>query len=304
MVAEHNKNKPSITSRHAPRYISRVLSEGNTQSTNYDNDSLMKKVMNNFNRQTSQRFEEYKERMQDKRQKRKEERDKNIQKIVEKDKMEKSLAEKVEKGCLRCGCALGGVAASVGIFGSVAANELTKVAMTAAITAAKEAGAAAGKIVGDTQGMNIVIEGLRALKADKLIPETYKSFVATKSYTEVTELTSSLLGEYRATCTGVKNSCPVSIERVPNLLEGALKKATSSAKAAADIATKEATEAAIKTSTEAIETTSYNFYAAIGYSVLAILIIVLIMVIIYLILRYRRKNKMNKKSQYTKLLNQ
>ncbi|KYN92977.1 rifin, partial [Plasmodium reichenowi] len=31
-----------------------------------------------------------------------------IQNIILKDKMDKSLAEKVEKGCLRCGCALGG----------------------------------------------------------------------------------------------------------------------------------------------------------------------------------------------------
>ncbi|KYN93000.1 rifin, partial [Plasmodium reichenowi] len=51
------------------------------------------------------------------------------------------------------------------------------------------------------------------------------------------------------------------------------------------------------------ETSTYA-YSAIGYSVLAILIIVLVMIIIYLILRYRRKKKMNKKDQYTKLLNQ
>ncbi|ETW32568.1 hypothetical protein PFFCH_00001 [Plasmodium falciparum FCH/4] len=49
---------------------------------------------------------------------------------------------------------------------------------------------------------------------------------------------------------------------------------------------------------------STYLYSAIGYSVLVILIILLIMVIIYLILRYRRKKKMNKKVQYTKLLNQ
>ncbi|SOV84108.1 rifin PIR protein, putative [Plasmodium reichenowi] len=301
----YNKNnEPYVTTHHKTIYTSRVLSEGDTQSSNYDNDPQMRKVMNNFNRQTSQRFEEYEERVKEKRQKRKEERDKNIQKIIEKDEMEKSLAQKIEKGCLRCGCGLGGVAASVGIFGAVAVNELIKAALTAALAAAKDAGIVAGKIVGDFHGMNIVIEGLRALNAHKLIPETYKSFVATKSYTQVKELTSSLLEKYNSTCTRVKNSCPVSIERVPNLLEGALEKATKSAKAAADIATNDATEAAIETSKKAIEAASYNSYSAIGYSVLAILIIVLVMIIIYLVLRYRRKKKMKKKSQYTKLLNQ
>ncbi|ETW32019.1 hypothetical protein PFFCH_00545 [Plasmodium falciparum FCH/4] len=53
-----------------------------------------------------------------------------------------------------------------------------------------------------------------------------------------------------------------------------------------------------------ITETSYNLYSAIGYSVLDILIIVLVMIIIYLVLHYRRKKKMNKKAQYTKLLNQ
>ncbi|ETW32018.1 hypothetical protein PFFCH_00544 [Plasmodium falciparum FCH/4] len=57
--------------------------------------------------------------MNEKRQKSKEQRDKNVQKIIEKDKIEKSLTEKVEKGCLRCGCGLGGVAASVGLFGGL-----------------------------------------------------------------------------------------------------------------------------------------------------------------------------------------
>ncbi|KYN92983.1 rifin, partial [Plasmodium reichenowi] len=105
---------------------SRLLSEKDMQSSSYDNDADIKSVMQQFDDHTSQRFEEYEERMKDKRQKHKEKRDKNIEQIIKKDKMDKSLAEKVEIGCLRCGCGLGGVAASVGIFGSVAVNELTK----------------------------------------------------------------------------------------------------------------------------------------------------------------------------------
>ncbi|WP_228715144.1 hypothetical protein, partial [Klebsiella pneumoniae] len=93
----------------------------------------MKSVKENFNRQTSQRFEEYEERMREKRQKCKEQCDKDIQQIILKDKIEKSLEEKVEKGCLRCGCGLGGVATSVGIFGAIAVNEWTKAATAAAV---------------------------------------------------------------------------------------------------------------------------------------------------------------------------
>ncbi|ETW38856.1 hypothetical protein PFTANZ_00434 [Plasmodium falciparum Tanzania (2000708)] len=133
----YSKNKPSITSHHTQ--TNRSLCECDTQSTNYNNDEDMKSVKENFDRQMSQRFEEYEERMKDKRQKHKEERDKNIQEIIKKDKREKSLAQKVEKGCVRCGCALGGVAASVGIFGTVAVKELTKAAITTATELAKEA---------------------------------------------------------------------------------------------------------------------------------------------------------------------
>nr|SPJ13211.1 rifin PIR protein,putative [Plasmodium sp. DRC-Itaito] len=118
-----------------------MLSECDIESSNYDNDTEMKSVKENFDRRTSQRLRKYNERMQDKRQKRKEQRDKNIQKIIEEDKREKSLAEKVEKGCLRCGCALGGVAASVGVFGGLGVYGSE---MAAATVAAKAAGIKAG----------------------------------------------------------------------------------------------------------------------------------------------------------------
>ncbi|CDO61547.1 rifin, partial [Plasmodium reichenowi] len=101
-----NKNKPSITSHHTQ--TNRSLCECDTESSIYNSDEEINSVKEIFERQTSQRFEVYEERMKEKRQKRKEERDKNIQKIIQKDKMERSLAEKIEKGCLKCGCALGG----------------------------------------------------------------------------------------------------------------------------------------------------------------------------------------------------
>ncbi|ETW39345.1 hypothetical protein PFNF135_06279 [Plasmodium falciparum NF135/5.C10] len=54
----------------------------------------------------------------------------------------------------------------------------------------------------------------------------------------------------------------------------------------------------------AVDATYASSQIAIIASVVVILVIVLVMVIIYLILRYRRKKKMTKKLQYTKLLNQ
>ncbi|SOV75755.1 rifin PIR protein, putative [Plasmodium reichenowi] len=322
--AHNNNNEPYITPRHTLIYTSRVLGESDIQSSNYDKDGDMKSVQEIFDQRTSQRFHEYDERLQDKRQKRKDERDKNIQQIIEKDKMEKSLAQKVEKGCLKCGCGLGGVAAGVGIFGAVSVNELTKAAMTAALASAEKAGAIAGKIVGDAKGMEIVILGLETLKADKLIPGTYKSFVATNHYTDVTGLVDIIDKNLSATCwasssvnesiCGLREKLGVIAqtgkEMVPQkaairrVLDQALQKATQSAKAAAEAATDEAKAAAIETNTGVVEAASSQLYSAIGYSVLAILIIVLIMVIIYLVLRYRRKKKMKKKAQYTKLLNQ
>ncbi|ETW51294.1 hypothetical protein PFMALIP_00659 [Plasmodium falciparum MaliPS096_E11] len=94
----------------------------------YDYNQEMKEVMQQFDERTSQRFREYDERMQEKRQTCKEQCDKDMQKIILKDKIEKelteklsalqtdisindiptcicekSLADKVEKNCLKCG---------------------------------------------------------------------------------------------------------------------------------------------------------------------------------------------------------
>ncbi|SCM18895.1 PIR protein, putative [Plasmodium sp.] len=54
----NNKNKPYITI-HAPTTTSRVLIECNIYMPNYDNDPDMNSVKESFDRQTSQRFEEY-----------------------------------------------------------------------------------------------------------------------------------------------------------------------------------------------------------------------------------------------------
>ncbi|CDO62026.1 rifin [Plasmodium reichenowi] len=293
----YNKNKPYIKPHYTPITTSRVLSECDTRSSIYDKDADMKSVKRHFDQQTSQRFEEYDERMQEKRQKRKEERDKNIEKIIEKDKMDKSLAEKIEKGCLSCGCGLGGVAASVGLFGGFGTYGWKISATTAAIQAAKQAGIQAG-----IEEAIVKIKGLSIIRSSSLV-EILPNFINESNYNTIPGLVDAVTAAINST----KNSCPNyggPMDQACNAIK------TNSTYFFRPIA--EAGQKATAATTESVETTklgevastSTYSYSAIGYAVLAILIIILVMIIIYLILRYRRKKKMKKKDQYTKLLNQ
>ncbi|SOV83983.1 rifin PIR protein, putative [Plasmodium reichenowi] len=306
----NNKNKPSITPYHTPIYTSRVLSECDIQSSIYDKDADMKSVKEKFDRQTSQRFEEYGERLQEKRQKRKEERDKNIQKIIEKDKMEKSLTQKIENGCLRCGCGLGGVAASVGLFGGLG----TYGWKTDAIAAVEKAAAAKGA----EAGMNILINKLKIeLVLKELYLDSLVKAITTKNYLNETLIFERVKEQYQA-CFSTESACgnklmlnhygsggegkgfETAVQDAKRIVQEGVNKASK--------ATTECTESQMATvqadELKNIAATSTYSYNTIGYSVLSILIIVLIMVIIYLVLRYRRKKKMKKKAQYTKLLNE
>nr|SPJ13199.1 rifin PIR protein, putative [Plasmodium sp. DRC-Itaito] len=270
-------NNPSITTHHITTTLSRLLSEGDTQSSNYDKDTGMKSVMQQFVDRTSQRFQEYEERMKDKRQKRKEQRDRNIQKIIEEDKREKSLVEKVEKGCLKCGCALGGVAASVGVFGGLGVYG----SKTAALAAATDAGVAEGLKVGLAEVMKIVTEALpRGTRAT--IPGID---LLRKMTTGISADNITLRGIFEC----------ISSNAQGQLYEDGYNKQASAAVAGAF-------EKGKADAITAANSASTQLYSAIGYSVLAILIIVLVMIIIYLVLRYRRKKKMKKKDQYAKLL--
>ncbi|SOV81635.1 rifin PIR protein, putative [Plasmodium reichenowi] len=296
-ILEHNENKTYITPHHIQ--TNRSLCECDIQSSINDKDADIKSVKENFDRQTSQRFEEYDERMKHKRQKRKEERDKKIQEIIEKDKMEKSLAEKVEKGCLMCGCGLGGVAASVGIFGAVAVKELTKSSMIAATNAGIKAGVEVGlenvtKLVTKAlEGQLFRIPPIEVLQ--KITEGKFTDGVTLPSIFKCinNNIDSQLYNTYDPFFTTVKNMAakPLSDFNSDFFQEAveAVKKAFADAKEGV------LTEGAIKTS---------SLTTGITASVVAIVVIILIMVIIYLILRYRRKKKLKKKAQYTKLLNQ
>ncbi|ETW39337.1 hypothetical protein PFNF135_06281 [Plasmodium falciparum NF135/5.C10] len=131
--------------KHEKNTTTRLLCECDLYTSIYDNDPEMILVMENFNKQTEERFHEYNERMQEKRKICKEQCEKDIQKIILKDKIEKelteklealetniktediptcvcekSVADKVEKTCLKCGGILGvGVTPSLGLLGEI-----------------------------------------------------------------------------------------------------------------------------------------------------------------------------------------
>ncbi|ETW38007.1 hypothetical protein PFAG_01208 [Plasmodium falciparum Santa Lucia] len=290
---ENNKNKPYITS-HTPTTTSRVLSECDLYMSSYVNDPDMKSVKENFDRQTSQRFEQYEERINVKRQKCKEQCDRDIQKIIVKDKVEKSLSEKVEKGCLRCGCGLGGVAAGVGIFGALGTYGWKVAATATAIEFATQEGIKAG--------IQAAIEQIKITVFNSLLNVEWLNFINASNYNSIAGLVEAV------------KAAVVSTERTSELSSNTMdrvRNALSEAENWFSPAVREGTQTTASTITTVQRTqlvdvtaTSTYSYMAIAYSVIAILIIVLVMIIIYLILRYRRKKKMNKKAQYTKLLNQ
>ncbi|SOV84195.1 rifin PIR protein, putative [Plasmodium reichenowi] len=351
-ILAHNKNKPQTTSRHTP--TTRLLCECEFYTpANYDNDPQMKAVMENFNKQTQQRFQDYDDRMKTTRQKCKERCDKEIQKIILKDKLEKqmaqhlttldtkintddiptcicekSMADKVEKTCLKGTKNLGGIVApSSGVLGGIAEGALyvwKPEALAAAIKAALEVNtakiAATANSAGLQAGIDAVIEGIiRVFDVTTLGNKALKSFITANNYTDSPRITSYIHSQYQTTCLtlGSENkalcflvdnvtSSPGKPVSATNVIGANVRKIVAGAEKAAKAeaaATEAAENAAIEAAQEkAMEAASTQLYNAIGYSVLAILIIVLIMVIIYLILRYRRKKKMKKKLQYIKLL--
>ncbi|EWC90918.1 hypothetical protein PFNF54_00162 [Plasmodium falciparum NF54] len=254
--------------------------------------------------------------MQSKRMQCKEQCDKEIQKIILKDKLEKelmdkfdtlhtdiqsdaiptcvcekSLADKVEKGCLRCGYGLGTVAPTVGLIGAIAVNEWTKAATAAATQKGIEA------------GINVVIDTLKRLFNIEVVTDLkWKTLITAQNYTDkilvgdvIRKLGNTLCGGSEDTAGGF---ClfTVKANTLPQAINGHVTKAIS-----------EGTAEVVKV-TEAemgkVTTSAGAYSTGIIVSVVAIVVIVLIMIIIYLILRYRRKRKMTKKMQFMKLLNE
>ncbi|SOS81842.1 PIR protein, putative [Plasmodium sp.] len=295
----HKKNKEYITSRHTPTTTSRVLSACDIQTSIYDNDPEMRSVKEYFDRQTSQRFEERNERMKDKRQKCKEQCDKDIQEIIVKDKIGKSLAERVEKGCLMCACGLGGGVAPVwGLVSGLWYATWINYTNTTLVKIATDKGIAEGLKVGLTKATEIATQ---ILKDSTKVPsiDVLKNITADVFTENITLLdifkhigsnmydTLDAKGYSQYCFTLESIAKPTTIRSFYSQQAAAVTNAVSDAKklVLADAAP----------TTNALTT-------AIIASVIAIVVIALVMIIIYLILRYRRKKKMKKKQQYTKLL--
>ncbi|SOS81666.1 PIR protein, putative [Plasmodium sp.] len=286
----YNKNKPYIKP-HAPTTTSRVLSECGIQTSIYDNDPEMRSVKEIFDRQTSQRFEEYEERLSERRQKCKEQCDKDIQKIILKDKAQKSLAEKVEKGCLICACGLGGGVAPVsGLVSGIWYASWTNYVPLAISKAVTDA------------GVEAAIQGLKGFYSlSKIITDSeIEKFVSPTNYFHKMSFVTFVQQVDNTKCVGADVTKKAFCSFLSNNRQETLSKGAASIAEVADQTAKDTVVS--ETAKFASQTTTYT--TAIIASIVAIVVIALVMLIIYLILRYRRKKKMNKKFQYTKLLNQ
>ncbi|ETW57506.1 hypothetical protein PFUGPA_00410 [Plasmodium falciparum Palo Alto/Uganda] len=269
----------------------------------YDYNQEMKEVMQQFDERTSQRFREYDERMQEKRQTCKEQCEKDIQNIILKDKIEKelteklsalqtdisinniptcicekSVADKMEKNCLKCGGIIGTAVPELALLGGVSTHMLTTAATSAAIEA----------------GMRVVVSHIKEFLTNfkeylvdltTIVKESnYNCGTALFEAAEKTVSTSCNATEYgnmTPLCSAIKTTGKYTFNNYAQYGSAAYNK---------------------KLNAEMVGVTSFN--NAMMASIIAIVVIVLVMVIIYLILRYRRKKKMKKKVQYLKLLNQ
>ncbi|KNG74789.1 rifin [Plasmodium falciparum IGH-CR14] len=300
-ILEHNKNEPHTTPNHTQ--TTRSLCECELyELANYDNDPQMKEVMQQFEDRTSQRFHEYDERMKTTRQKCKERCDKEIQKIILKDKLEKqmveqfstlqtdiqsdsiptcickkSVADKVEKTCLKCGGILGTTVPQLGILGGISTHMLTTAATSAAIDAGMKA--VVDKLKDFVNGFSGNTVDLTPI----VNPSSYNCgnllLENAKNLTKTTCMPNSD-GKLSTLCAQIQNS-------------GSISTFNGFAEAGTDAYN---TTWATKTA----EINSFNI--AMMASIIAIVVIVLVMVIVYLILRYRRKEIIKKKLQYIKLL--
>ncbi|SOV78695.1 PIR protein [Plasmodium reichenowi] len=353
-ILVHNKrNHKSTIPLNTPKIpTTRLLCECELYAAaNYDNDPEMKKVMQQFENRTSQRFEEYDDRMKTTRQKCKEQCDKEIQKIILKDKLEKelkdkfatlqtdiqndsiptcvcekSMADKMEKECLKCTQNLGGIVApSSGVLAGIAEGALyawKPTALDAAIKAAKEAAIAAGKAAGDAYRKSKVIEALEMIGLKTVCPKTFDSILKVRNYTEFTKFSGDFFEEYNKICASTRSAAKcekfneifsVVNEDTSNLIDNpinAISKTiesfveTTKTAAEAKVADVTATQTTTltKAKVDAVNTAYTSCQTTIIASIIAIVVIILVMVIIYKILRYRRKKKMKKKLQYIKLL--
>ncbi|EWC87281.1 hypothetical protein PFNF54_04058 [Plasmodium falciparum NF54] len=220
---------------------------------------------------------------------------------------EKSMTDKVEKGCLRCGRNLGVAVPGLGVLGAYGAHSIVKVAMATA----EKVGIQLGIDAGNAAGIKAVIEALNSsLNIDNLGGITLDTVLKGNNFKNIDFLVYILTDKYNTTCT-VSNTevetllCYIGKEKptLPyTLIQSNVRKAVAEATEVATSTTEEMTT--IYTTQELSKVTSTGAILSnpIIISFIVIVIVVIIFLIIYLILRYRRKKKTKKKLQYIKLL--
>ncbi|ETW36944.1 hypothetical protein PFTANZ_02362 [Plasmodium falciparum Tanzania (2000708)] len=297
-----------IITLHKATNTSRLLCECELyEPTNYDNDPEMKVVMQDFDRQSSQRFEEYNKRMIKNRQKCKERCDKDIQKIILKDKIEKELTEKlstlqtdistddiptcvcdksasdkVENTCLKCGGILGTAVSGWSVLGSIGFYAFVN---SNAMDAAVKAG---------------ITEVLYQLKQEYVLELLFEDklaeFVTAETYACPNALNKAIMAAKGTVCSVgdlQRASCNYPFFD-PSKIGPNIHSATTKGIEAANVAEANTWNGAFS---------SPAFFSnPIVISAIVVICIALILLIIYLILRYRRKKQMNKKLKYIKLL--
>ncbi|EUT67300.1 hypothetical protein PFAG_06113 [Plasmodium falciparum Santa Lucia] len=322
-ILANTLKKPSITPRHIQ--TTRLLCECELYApSNYENDQEMKEVMESFNRQSSERFREYDERMKTTRQKCKDKCDEAIQKIILKDKIEKqlsqqfsklqtnietndiptcvcekSLADKTENLCLNCGKTMGAVTPAWGLICGIGYAGWSQYVATTVVKMSTDVGIQKGIEMGLSQIREIATQ-IWNLQASQIPPIKVLAKMTTGTFTDdvtfsgiLKTLDSAMTGKFDYGPSGLFSMMVQKAANNPFMLKQFSEQAT-------------AVETAFNNAKTGILTKAGNVTSSLStsiiVSVVAIVIIVLIMIIIYLILRYRRKKKMKKKLQYIKLL--
>ncbi|SCM18764.1 PIR protein, putative [Plasmodium sp.] len=245
-ILANTHRKPSITPRHIQ--TTRLLCECELFAPqNYDNDPEMKSVMQQFHDRTTQRFQEYDESLHEKRQVCKDTCDKEIQKIILKDKIEKeltekfsslhtdiqsdaiptcicerSMADKVEKTYFKCTQNLGGIVApSSGVLGGMALyalNAWKPKALETTIAAALKANTAnitiASKTAGIQAGKKAIIAGLKLSHIDILVPDICDKISSASHYNHVKSFAEVIINNFNNTCTSVFDDIPATCTNV------------------------------------------------------------------------------------------
>ncbi|ETW46404.1 hypothetical protein PFMALIP_05646 [Plasmodium falciparum MaliPS096_E11] len=330
-ILANTHNKPSTTPRHIQ--TTRLLCECELFAPqNYDNDPEMKSVMQQFHDRTTQRFQEYDERMKTTRQKCREQCDKDIRKIILNDKIEKqlkekfssalqtdiganylpkctcekSLSDKVEKTCLKCGGLLGGgITPTVGFFSTIVTYLLTD-------AAAKQAGILAAKKVSVEAGIQTFIQQLSDMSnLHVLIGHKLVNLITPKTVGNIMELSKTIHETLQSTCFAAEPR----INDVMTILcstDSYIFDAQYLQQQVANIATKAAEEGAkagalasqnAEANTWSLGTISNFFFTnSAGIAFTTIVLIAIILLITYLILHYRKKKENEEKTTIYKII--